>query len=142
MLHERKRQGGFTVIELMVVITILAIVVAFAVPGLREVKKAGNESVTISALRTLSSGQEGYRARYGGYGGMATLETAGYVDETYAMAPRHGYIYNDGAVTPYAWSATADPESTASGDRYFYIDQSNVIRESTAGTASATDSAI
>ncbi|MCI0652393.1 MAG: prepilin-type N-terminal cleavage/methylation domain-containing protein [Planctomycetes bacterium] len=137
------RNGGFTLLELMIVVAIVAIIAAVAIPVLRATRISGNEASAVSSLRVLSSVSEQYRARYGVYpGAMPDLVTVGYVDPVLAAGTKSGY---DFAYTgaPATWECAADPQVVGrTGERYFFCDLSGVIRFETAGTATATSSPI
>ena len=58
----KSKKGGFTLIELMIVIAIIAIIAAIAIPGLLSSQRASNERNASTSLKTLSSAQADFRA--------------------------------------------------------------------------------
>ncbi len=138
----RKRKG-FTLIELMIVVAIIAIIAAIAIPNLLGAKKSANEASAISSLRTLSTVCEQYRNRNGTYPAtLNALATQGYIDNVLGAGVKSGYQFGsqggggDGNLNATAdtWECYAEPSTPGtSGDRYFYIDQSGVLRSSTTG---------
>ena len=138
-----KRNEGFTLIELMIVVAIIAIIAAIAIPSLLNARKAGNEASAISSLRTLTTVNEQYRTRFQQYpDAMASLQAEDYIDDVLAAGQKSGYdfTYVLGAEPTAEWECNADPISdTVTGDRWFYVDQSGVIRFGVGAQATDTD---
>ena len=138
-----KREHGFTLIELMIVVAIIAIIAAIAIPSLLNARKAGNEASAISSLRTLTTVNEQYRTRFSEYGNaLSDIENAGYIDSVLGAGTKSGYtfVYNGGINT---WNVAADPVTGGTtGDRFFFVDQTGVIRSDTAGTADSSNNPI
>lgn len=74
------QRGGLTVLELMIVVSVIAVVAAIAIPSLAHAKKVGNEASAFSALRSISTVNTRYRTRFGVFSdSLADLEAAGYL---------------------------------------------------------------
>ena len=134
-----QRKQGFTLIELMIVVAIIAIIAAIAIPSLLNARKAGNEASAISSLRTLTTVNEQYRTRFQAYAGsLANLSAESYIDSVLGSGTKSGYLFTYSGSTN-TWTCTGSPTTAGTtGDRYFFVDQTGVIRFSSTGTATST----
>ena len=134
---------GFTAVELIIVITVMAVVVSVALPRFMTSQRRANETAAISALRTISTANSLYRNRYGTYGSLDQLMSAGLIDSAY-NDPRRGYVFQStGTIDSVLWAVEAAPEQPGtSGDRYFFIDERGSIRVSDGSPADSTSNAL
>ena len=149
---------GFTLIELMIVVAIIAIIAAIAIPNLLRARLASNESSAIGACRTLSSAQSTFQSSANldsdtdGTGEFASLallstQTPPYIDEILGNGQKSGYNFTVttlGVVNSdeIMWWGTAYPMAYGqTGNRTFYIDESGVLRGSDQGGGGAANRA-
>ena len=131
------RGGGFTLIELMIVITILAVIMAIAIPNLVAARKSANEAAAIGHLKTISAAQTLFREADKDangefdFGTLAQLSAANLVDANLGSGKRTGYVYQTGASSvsaTFLWFAAANPAAPGTtGDRYFCTNQRGQI---------------
>ena len=151
----KKNQKGFSLIELLIVVAIILIIAAIAIPNLLRSRMAANEASAVGSLRTLNTAAVTYSSTYPSVGYPATLgalapsspassAAADMVDSVLAGGTKSGYAFSwtAGAGTPqtgYSINANAVAQGT-SGTRGFYTDQSGVIRYSAANGATSASS--
>ena len=132
-----KKTAGFTLIELMIVVAIIAIIAAIAIPNLLRSRMQSNESSAIGNLRTINGAEVAFHAANNHYAitfDELTTATPAFLDGNWA-ATKSGYDFAlAGAVQNF--TANGDPNVPGTtGNRYFFVDGSGVIRFSTTGTA-------
>ena len=133
-----KGAAGFSLIELLVVVAILGIVVALAIPSLVASRRAANEGSAQSSLRTIHSAQAVYHSTTGNnrYGTRTELRNQDLIDSVLgAAAPKSGYSFTitpDNTASPANYFSFGVPSNTGpitrTGTRTFAISEDGVLR--------------
>ena len=145
-------QAGFTLIELVIVVTLIGILAALSAPFMMAAKASANESSAIGSMRTLSSSQFAYQASCGGgfYSPTFThLVTHGFAGPDLDLSPKSGFTYTlapgmnarpgsidcTGTASQGDYYANAVPIGIDTGRRGFATNQIATIWQDTTGAA-------
>lgn len=155
---KRRTASGFSLIELLIVVAIILIIAAIAIPNFMRSRMAANEAAAVAACKKITTAQVIYSTTYArGYsmllsdlkppvGPLPDANNAGLLDEVLTSGVKHGYqffytpIDADGDGQPEAFTIVANPVVMgSSGSRGFYTDQTGVVRQKINGVAGPAD---
>lgn len=157
----KRRQKGFSLIELLIVVAIILIIAAIAIPNLIAARMSANEASAVQSLRTIQSAETAYATTFPltGYsltlgnlsdGGTnpctASTTQACLIDDVLASGQKAGYAitYANDTLTPsIGYTINADPVvRNSTGRRSFFTNYPGVIRYNATVAATASDAAI
>lgn len=154
----KRSERGFTLVEIMIVVAIIALLAAIAIPNVLRGRTTANESAAVGNLRAIVSSLEMFRSTSNVYpttwntemfGANCLAATAPTPDfgppsfcvdlDTGATVQGYTYVYADGAAPVSLYTVLANPQTIGTtGTRSFLADQTGLIRHCTTAAAAAT----
>ena len=152
----KKNQNGFSLIELLIVVAIILIVAAIAIPNLLRARISANEASAVSSVHAVNTAEITFLTLFPSVGYSATLLSMGpggtcdspanacIIDSALAGGIKSGYTFTyvqDNSSTPaVGYTLNADPITrNITGQRSFYSDQLNATHYSSTGVAGPAD---
>lgn len=145
MNSHRKSERGFSLIELLIVVVIIGIIAAIAIPYFERAKQPANAASALHSLRMIHSGEVSYRTLYTRYADVPTLASAGLLDDGHLrLGQKSNYVF---VVTVDAdptlnYDATATPLFEPTISDHFFINATGVIHKQSGAPADATSPAL
>jgi len=145
-----KRHAGFTLIELMLVVMILAILMAITIPNLLRSRIVANQSAAVEDLSIIGTAQVTYFSAHNTYGSFESLTTAAatpesqFLDQSWVEGrSKSGYVFSMPQTSTSDFVCFADPmDPGVTGDLYYRIDSSGIVRFSKTGRPTPEDTAV
>jgi len=147
---------GFSLIELLVVVAVILIIAAIAIPNFLKAKQAANESATVSSIHAVNTAEIAYSTSCPSLGfssSLVELNTSvvcvsgtNQIDSTLAAGTKSGYVYTytPGATSPVlTYDLHVDPLTRGvTGTRSFYSSEVSVTHYNQSAAATVNDNVI
>jgi prepilin-type N-terminal cleavage/methylation domain-containing protein len=126
---DQKRERGFSLIELLVVVAIIGIVSSIAIPHFLNSRQVAHNASALGSLRLIHTAQISYRMHNPQYGDLAALSAAKTLDDPLLVAgtrSNYTFVVNAATLSPNFYEVTASP--SVAPWQYYYLDVSGVVR--------------
>ena len=138
-----RKEDGFSMIELLIVVAIITLIAAIAIPNLRKARQSANKASCVQSLRTITTAEHLYKSKFQQYGTLAQLAPEGTLDSSLSVGSKASYNFAVTVTTDppkpefvhFQVRATPFEDSTLP---HFFVDETAVIRYVDGSPADAT----
>ena len=144
MKNSASSQKGFSLIELLIVVTIIGIIAALAVTYLQQARNATQSASAVSSMRTINQAQSAFRASNGRFGTLPELGTSDLIADPHLSAgEKSGYTFDVTTATALNYEAVADPVNDPRNSfQHYFIDGTAIIRVNVGAAATVASNPI
>lgn len=146
-----KREQGFSLIELLVVVVIIGVIASLAIPGLQRARRYAQSGSAIQSLRTITTAENLYERRHKVYATLVDLVPEGTIDNNLGLGTKSGYNFSITLVLDandlangklLTFKCNGNPQADPATGLYFYVDETAVIRSNEGAPADSTSPVI
>ncbi|HWN98667.1 MAG TPA: type II secretion system protein [Blastocatellia bacterium] len=138
-----KDQQGFSLIELLIVIAVISLIAAIAIPNLKRARQQACTGSAVQSMRTITTAELLYQKTYKVYGTLADLAPDGTLDVSLRTGFKSTYRFDIILDSdPLKFTATATPTSDPTAMNYYFVDETTVIRVNAGAPADASSDPI
>ena len=124
-----KNRKAFSLVEILIVVAVIALLAAIAIPNLLRARVTGNQSSAQATLKAIANARETYAIANGVYPSQTTSLIGAappYLNKDYFSSPFNGYNFA-ASITDYTYSVTALPVSSSTGTESYTINTGGVL---------------